>query len=101
MLRGMITSNEPGIYRKGMHGVRHENVVLCVGAGSNDFGDWLEFETLTLCHIDTSAIVPELMDRDETRWLNDYNRRVYDTISPHLPCEVAEWLYKKTLPLQG
>lgn len=101
MLRGMITSNEPGIYRKGMHGVRHENVVLCVGAGSNDFGDWLEFETLTLCHIDTSAIVPELMDRDETRWLNDYNRRVYDTLSPHLPCEVAEWLYKKTLPLQG
>ena len=52
LLPGMLTSNEPAIYREGMHGVRHENLVLCREAGTSEFGDWLDFETMTLCHID-------------------------------------------------
>lgn len=100
LLPGMVTSNEPGLYREGMHGIRHENVVLCREAGKNGFGDWLEFETLTCCHIDTAAIVHELMNEDEKEWLNSYNEHVFRTLSPLLPPEVAEWLRTKTLPVE-
>ena len=92
LLPGMVTSNEPGIYREGMHGVRHENIVLCKECGSSEFGGWLSFETLTCCHIDTSAVIPELLGPEALRWLNDYNARVYDTLAPLLPEEVAAWL---------
>ena len=96
MLPGMITSDEPGIYREGMHGVRHENLVLCVEDGSDEFARWLRFETLTLCHFDTSALITDLLDRDELEWLNAYNERVYQTLAPYLPAEMAEWLREKT-----
>ncbi|MBQ1618907.1 MAG: aminopeptidase P family protein [Bacteroidales bacterium] len=96
---GMIVSDEPGIYREGMHGVRHENLLLCVPAGSNGFGEWLRFEPLTLCHFDTSIIVKELLGREESEWLNEYNAIVYTTLSPHLGEEAAAWLRKKTLPI--
>lgn len=99
LVPGMVTSDEPGIYREGMHGVRHENLVLCVEAGRSEFGDWLAFETLTLCHIDTSAIVPELMTADELCWLNDYNERVFLSLSPRLSASEAAWLRRKTLPV--
>ena len=95
ILPGMITSNEPGLYREGMHGVRHENLVLCVEDGRNEFGDWLRFETLTLCHFDTSAIIVDLLNHDEIAWLNEYNAKVYDTLSPMLSPEEAEWLRGK------
>lgn len=97
---GMITSDEPGIYREGMHGVRHENLILCVESGNNDFGNWLEFETLTLCHFDTSCIVRELLDSREIKWLNDYNEHVFTTLSPYLSADVADWLREKTMPIQ-
>ena len=96
LLPGMVTSNEPGIYREGMHGVRHENIVLCRDAGTSEFGDWLCFETLTCCHIDTSAVIPELLGQEAMRWLKDYNARVYETLAPLLPEEVALWLKEKT-----
>ena len=99
ILPGMITSNEPGIYREGMHGVRHENLVLCVEDGRNEFGDWLRFETLTLCHFDTSAIIVDLLGRDEIEWLNAYNARVFRTLSPMLSPEEAEWLHGKCKPI--
>ena len=99
ILPGMITSDEPGIYREGMHGVRHENLILCVEDGRNGFGDWLRFETLTLCHFDTSAIILDLLDRDETEWLNAYNARVYDALAPLLPPEEAEWLARECRPI--
>ena len=95
ILPGMITSNEPGIYREGMHGVRHENLVLCIEDGRNEFGDWLRFETITLCHFDTSAIIVDLLGRDEIEWLNAYNARVFRTLSPMLSPEEAEWLHDK------
>ncbi|MCD8312549.1 MAG: M24 family metallopeptidase C-terminal domain-containing protein, partial [Bacteroidales bacterium] len=99
LLPGMITSDEPGIYREGRHGVRHEILLLCVEDGRNDFGDWLSFEVLTLCHIDTSAIVRSLMLPEEIAWLNAYNSAVYDRLSPRLPAHVAAWLRSKTLPI--
>jgi Xaa-Pro aminopeptidase len=99
LLPGMLTSNEPALYREGMHGVRHENLVLCREAGTSEFGEWLDFETMTLCHIDTSAIIPELLDNQEKAWLNSYNERVYGEISPLLPEDAARWLREKTKPI--
>ena len=99
LLPGMVTSNEPALYRQGMYGIRHENVILCNPAGQSEFGDWLEFETLTCCHFDTSAVVRDLLDADELRWLNAYNERVYRTLSPLLDPETAAWLRYKTMPL--
>ena len=93
---GIVNSIEPGLYREGMHGIRHENLVLVREDGTNDFGTWYAFETLTLCHYDTSALVPDLMTREEIAWLNAYNERVYRTLSPRLPAEVAAWLRAKT-----
>ena len=95
LLPGMLTSNEPAIYREGMHGVRHENIVLCKEAGESEFGKWLEFETMTLCHIDTSAVLPELLGPEALAWLKEYNKRVYETLSEHLAPEIAQWLYAK------
>ena len=97
---GMITSDEPGIYREGLHGVRHENLVLCREDSSNEFGRWLSFEPLTLCHFDTDAIIPDLLTRDEIEWLNAYNASVAETLSPLLPQEVAQWLQLKCAPLR-
>ena len=99
LLPGMVTSNEPALYREGMHGVRHENIELCREAGESEFGEWLDFETLTCCHIDTSALRPELLGPEALAWLNEYNEWVYRRLSPQLSCEVAEWLRNKTLPL--
>ncbi len=99
LVPGMITSNEPGIYREGKYGIRHENLVLCVDAGTNDFGQWCRFETLTLCHLDTSIVIKELLDASEIEWLNVYNAKVFKTLSPRLPSEIAQWLRNKTLPI--
>ena len=99
LLPGMLTSNEPALYREGMHGVRHENLVLCREAGSSEFGEWLDFETMTLCHIDTSAVLVDLLDAEEIAWLNAYNERVYTEISPLLSAEAAQWLRKKTMAI--
>ena len=96
---GMICSDEPGIYREGMHGIRHENLLLCRAVGDNEFGSWLGFEPLTLCHYDTSCLEIPLLTADEREWLNAYNERVYQTLSPRLPAEVAAWLRTKTLPV--
>ena len=95
----MVTSNEPALYRQGMHGIRHENVILCREAGQSEFGDWLEFETLTCCHFDTAAVVKGLLTAEELHWLNAYNERVYRTLSPLLSPEISAWLRHKTMPL--
>ncbi len=93
---GIINTIEPGLYREGMHGVRHENVVLVREDGTNDFGTWYSFETLTLCHYDTSVLVRDLMTPDEIAWLNAYNEHVFRTLSPRLPSDIAAWLREKT-----
>ena len=99
LLPGMVTSNEPALYREGMHGVRHENSILCREAGMSEFGDWLDFETLTCCHFDTSAVIPELLGPEALDWLNEYNDWVYRTLAPLLPPETASWLREKTMPI--
>ena len=96
LLPGMVISNEPGLYREGCHGIRHENIVLCREAGTTEFGDWLDFETLTCCHIDTSVVLPELLGPEALQWLNGYNLWVYDTLSKYLSEEEALWLKLKT-----
>ena len=96
---GMIVSDEPGIYREGKHGVRHENLLLCVEAGVSEFGRWLAFEPLTLCHFDTDGLDLSLLDRAEIDWLNAYHERVREALSPHLPGEIADWLRDKTRPV--
>lgn len=100
LLPGMITSDEPGIYREGMHGVRHESLILCTDAGANEFGTWRCFDNLTLCHIDTSAVIADMLTAEEKAWLNTYNEEVFRLLSPQLPSEVSSWLREKTLPLQ-
>ena len=99
LLPGMVTSDEPGIYREGMHGVRHEGLLVTREDGRNDFGSWYAFEVLTLCHIDTSCLVRDLLTPDEIAWLNAYNERVFRTLSPRLPSDVAAWLREKTRPV--
>ena len=99
LLPGMIVSDEPGIYREGMHGVRHENLLLCRSMGFNEFGTWLGFENLTMCHFDTSCLDVSLMTADELAWLNAYNQHVYDVLRARLPAEVAAWLYSQTRPV--
>ncbi|MGM9764187.1 MAG: aminopeptidase P family protein [Candidatus Cryptobacteroides sp.] len=99
MVPGMVTSDEPALYREGKHGIRHENIILCVETGSSEFGRWLGFETLTCCHIDTSAIVPELLGEAEIEWLNAYNDKVYNKLKPYLAPVVRDWLYLKTRPI--
>lgn len=96
---GMVVSDEPGIYREGRHGVRHENLLLCVEAGVSEFGRWLAFEPLTLCHFETDALDLSLLDRAEIDWLNAYHERVRQALSPHLPGEIADWLRDKTRPV--
>ena len=99
LLPGMVTSDEPGIYREGFHGVRHENMILCVKDSENDFGNWLSFETLTRTYIDTSAVIPSLMDAAELEWLNCFNASVAEEICPLLDAGDAEWLKEKTRPI--
>ena len=100
LLPGMVTSNEPALYREGMHGVRHENIILCREAGMSEFGDWLDFETLTCCHFDTDAVLPELLGPEALAWLNEYNEWVCRTLTPLLPEDVAQWLRCKTRPIE-
>lgn len=99
VLPGMITSDEPGIYREGSHGIRHESLLLCVEDGSSEFGSWLRFENLTMCHIDTSAVIVNLLNEEEKAWLNSYHSTVFRTLAPRLPQEVAGWLEQKCKPI--
>lgn len=93
---GMIITDEPGIYREGMHGVRHENCLEVVEDSRNEFGCWLRFEPLTYCHFDTSILVRELLTEAEINWINGYNAKVYETLRDLLPAPVAQWLREKT-----
>jgi len=96
---GMVTSIEPGIYRPDKHGVRIENLVLCVSKGNSEFGDFLTFETLTLCFIDTTIINKTLLASDQVEWLNQYNQMVFEKLQPLLSDEEAKWLKVKCQPI--
>jgi Xaa-Pro aminopeptidase len=99
MEEGMITSVEPGIYRPGKWGVRIENLVLNVPAEKTEFGDFLKFETLTLCPIDTRCLDLSLLREDERAWLNGYHETVRARLSPHVSGEAKAWLELRTQPI--
>lgn len=93
---GMITSNEPGLYRAGVHGIRCENLVLTVPAFDTEFGRFYKFETLTLFPFDTRLLATEMMTEDELTWINRYHAHVYDTLAPVLDEPARAWLKEKT-----
>lgn len=93
---GMVTSNEPGVYKAGSHGIRTENLILVRKAGEGMFGDYLEFETITLCPICKKGIIKEMLSAEELQWLNDYHQKVYDQLSPALNAEEKTWLKEAT-----
>ncbi|NDV60350.1 aminopeptidase P family protein [Bacteroides sp. 519] len=93
---GMLTSNEPGVYKAGSHGIRTENLILVVNDKEGMYGDYYKFETVTLCPICTKGIIKEMLSKEEIDWLNDYHKQVYDKISPSLNEEEKEWLLNAT-----
>ena len=99
LVAGMTITDEPGIYLAGKFGVRIENTLLVVPYMETEFGKFLQFESLTLCPIDKSPIVVEMLTREEIDWLNGYHQHVCDTLSPHLTSEENEWLRTACAPL--
>jgi len=93
---GMITSIEPGIYRPGRWGIRIENLVLNQHVETSEFGEYLGFETLTLCPIDTRCLDRALLRADEIAWLNDYHATVRARLTPHVEGPAFEWLMQRT-----
>ena len=92
LVAGMTITDEPGIYLEGKFGVRIENTLLIIPYKQTEFGQFLQFESLTLCPIDTRPIVKELLLPEEIAWLNDYHQQVLTALSPHLDGEEKEWL---------
>lgn len=93
---GMITSDEPGLYLEGEFGIRTENLMLCVKAEKTEFGQFMKFENLTWVPIDLDAVVPEMMEPEDKRLLNEYHSQVYQTLAPYLTEEEAGWLARET-----
>ena len=93
---GMVTSNEPGLYRAGQYGIRIENLVLTQHETTTEFGDFYSFKTLTLCPIDKAPIIKKMLTDKEVEWFNLYHKFVYDRLSPLLNEEEKQWLKDKT-----
>lgn len=96
---GMLTSNEPGIYLSGRYGIRCENLVLTIPYEVTEFGRFYAFETITLCPFDRALFDTSIMSAEEIRWVNDYHKRVYDTLAPCLNDEERAWLADATQPI--
>ena len=99
LVSGMTITDEPGIYLAGKFGVRTENTLLIVPFKETEFGKFLKFESLTLCPIDTTPIVVEMLLPEERQWLNDYHQMVFNRLSPHLTPEEQDWLRNATKPI--
>ena len=97
LLANMTITNEPGIYKAGKHGCRTENTMLITHCCDGELGEFLQFEPLTLCPIDTTPIRREMMLPDELEWLNRYHQHVYDELAPLLADEAdRKWLWEAT-----
>lgn len=93
---GMVLTDEPGIYIEGSHGIRIENEMITRKAEKNEFGQFMNFETITFVPIDLDGIAPDEMTKFEREWLNNYHAQVYEKIGPHLTEEEREWLKEYT-----
>ena len=93
---GMVTTDEPGVYVEGSHGIRTENELICRKAEKNEYGQFMEFEHLTLAPIDLDGVDPSLMSAAEIKALNDYHALVYEKLSPYLTPEEKDWLKYST-----
>ena len=96
---GMLTSDEPGLYLEGEYGIRTENLLLCKKAEKNSYGQFMEFETVTLVPYEREAILTEMLTKKELDWLNAYHKKVYETIGPMLNEEEKAWLKEAAAPL--
>ncbi|HRR63174.1 MAG TPA: M24 family metallopeptidase C-terminal domain-containing protein, partial [Paludibacteraceae bacterium] len=96
---GMLISNEPGVYRANEYGIRTENLVLVTFAEKTDFGEFYQFETLSLCPIDKALIDRNILTENEINWLNNYHQKVFEILSPFLNEEERKWFQQKCLPL--
>lgn len=96
---GMMTTNEPGIYEEGRHGIRIENTLLVIERNETEYGQFYEFETISYFPIDTKAIVVELMTDAELEWLNNYHQQVFELLAPHLEGQQLKWLEEQVKPL--
>ena len=96
---GMLTSDEPGIYIEGSHGIRTENLMLCRKAEKNMYGQFMRFEFVTMVPIDLDGIDTQYMTVKDVELLNNYHKEVYEKISPYLEGDEKEWLKKATRPI--
>ena len=96
---GMISSIEPGLYKPGRHGIRHENLAVVVESERTEFGDYYAFETLTLCPFDRRALEPGLLNPEERAWLDDYHATVRAALAPLLDGADLAWLERHCAPL--
>jgi Xaa-Pro aminopeptidase len=97
--KGMVMTNEPGLYREGEYGIRLENMVLVTDDRQTAFGRFMTFENLTWCHFERDLIDTGLLTDGERSWIDQYHQQVCDRLSPHLEAPVASWLYRRTRPL--
>ncbi len=93
---GMVTTNEPGVYVENSHGIRIENELLCKKGEKNEYGQYMYFETLTMTPIDLDAVLPEEMTAREKEILNNYHKKVYETLLPYMNEEEGKWLSEVT-----
>lgn len=99
--KGMLLTNEPGIYREGRYGIRLENMILVEDAFENEFGKFMKFENMTWCHFERNLLDKTLLSSEEINWINSYHEHVYDTLAPKLNTETGIWLREKTRPITG
>ena len=92
LVAGMTITDEPGVYLEGKFGVRIENTLLITPYKETQFGKFLQFESLTLCPIDKTPIIKEMLLQEEIDWLNQYHQKVVEILSPHLCDSEAAWL---------
>ena len=93
---GMVTTNEPGVYKEGKHGIRIENTLLVVKDELNENGQFYRFNTISYCPIDLNGVNVKMLNKEERLWLNRYHRNVYERLSPYLNKEEKEFLKYET-----